>query len=347
MTQYAIEFHQVSKHYKGPKGETKALTDLNLQIKAGEFFALLGPSGSGKTTSLRLLGGFEAPTSGRIKLFGAAAEHLPPFERPVATVFQDYALFNHLSVIDNVAYGMMVKGIDKATRYAASRKMLAMVQLQGLEDRKPGALSGGQRQRVSLARALLIEPKILLLDEPLSALDLKLREEMRVELKNLQKKLGINFVYVTHDQGEALAMADRVAIFNQGALQQVGTPRDIYEKPISRFVAEFVGRANLLPPALSQDLGLGRRWYALRGEKVEILTSGKKAANKLTLPATVVDSQYQGMAWHMELSIDHPAHRMGTQKMFSVICPVGDDIAKKGQQVTLAFAATAVHAVKE
>ncbi|MDI9314185.1 MAG: ABC transporter ATP-binding protein [Hydrotalea sp.] len=339
MNKTAIEFIGVGKDYQTSKGVINALINLNLNIKPGEFFALLGPSGSGKTTSLRLLGGFEPPSHGAIKLFGAPTEHLPPFERPIATVFQDYALFNHFSILDNVAYGMMVRGVAKAKRHAAARDMLALVQLTGMEDRKPGALSGGQRQRVALARALLTKPKILLLDEPLSALDLKLREEMRVELKSLQKKLGINFVYVTHDQGEALAMADRIAIFNKGQLEQVATPLDIYEKPASLFVAEFVGRANLLTAALSKDLGLAEKWHAVRGEKITI--AKQKKTGGLSLAAKIIDQQYQGSSWHFEALPDHKA---AGGKMFLVIVPSGQEPdVKKGDKVYLSFAASAAH----
>ncbi len=344
MVKNAIEFVGVGKDYQTNKGIFHALSDLNLEIRQGEFFALLGPSGSGKTTSLRLLGGFEPPSYGAIKLFGQATEHLPPFERPIATVFQDYALFNHFSIIDNVAYGMMVRGVDKKKRYAAAREMLSMVQLSGMEDRKPSALSGGQRQRVSLARALLTQPKILLLDEPLSALDLKLREEMRVELKNLQKTLGINFVYVTHDQGEALAMADRIAIFNQGRLEQVGTPLEIYETPGSLFVAEFVGRANLLNPDVAKDIGLPAQWHAVRGEKITI--AKQKKSTGLSLAAKVVDQQYQGSSWHFELSLEHAG--AGKHKMFLVIAPSGQEpTVKKGEKVYLTFDKSSTHPLKK
>ena len=231
---------------------------------------MLGPSGSGKTTCLRLIAGFEQPTSGRIEIFGSRAEGVPPYRRNVNTVFQDYALFPHLNVLDNVAYGLMVKGVGKAERQREAEAALEMVKLPGYGARRPGQLSGGQRQRVALARALVNRPKVLLLDEPLGALDLKLRENMQEELKTLQKSLGITFVFVTHDQGEALSMANRVAVFNDGRIMQVGSPEDIYQRPNSRFVADFVGSSNVLPPDFVARHGGQRRWASLRPEAVRI-----------------------------------------------------------------------------
>ncbi|MGB5558016.1 MAG: ABC transporter ATP-binding protein, partial [Paracoccaceae bacterium] len=233
----AVEFLNVSRLF----GKVRAVDGVDLAVEEGSFFAMLGPSGSGKTTCLRLISGFEAPSSGAIRIFGEDAGGVPPNRRNVNTVFQDYALFPHLSVSDNVAYGLMVRGIDKRTRRAKADEMLELVHLEGYGTRKPAELSGGQRQRVALARALVNEPRVLLLDEPLGALDLKLREAMQDELKDLQKRLGITFVFVTHDQGEALSMADKVAVFNEGKVAQVGTPSEIYEAPATRFVADFVG----------------------------------------------------------------------------------------------------------
>ena len=247
----AVSFQHVSRHF----GSVRAVDDVSLDIAEGEFFAMLGPSGSGKTTCLRLIAGFEQPTSGHIEIFGDTAEGVPPYRRNVNTVFQDYALFPHMTVLDNVAYGLMVKGVDKAKRDAKAEEALALVALPGFGGRRPSQLSGGQRQRVALARALVNQPKVLLLDEPLGALDLKLREQMQVELKTLQRNLGITFVFVTHDQGEALSMADRVAIFNDGKIVQVGTPEDIYERPETRFVADFVGSSNVLSPDFSKASG--------------------------------------------------------------------------------------------
>ncbi len=222
----AVLFQSVSRHF----GAVRAVDGVDLAIAEGEFFAMLGPSGSGKTTCLRLIAGFEQPTAGHIEIFGETAEGVPPYRRAVNTVFQDYALFPHLTILDNVAYGLMVRGVGKAERRRQAEEALAMVALPGYGARKPGQLSGGQRQRVALARALVNRPRVLLLDEPLGALDLKLREQMQEELKSLQKSLGLTFVFVTHDQSEALSMADRVAVFNEGKVQQVGTPEEIYRR---------------------------------------------------------------------------------------------------------------------
>ena len=247
----AVSFQNVSRHF----GNVRAVDNVTLDIAPGEFFAMLGPSGSGKTTCLRLIAGFEQPTSGHIEIFGETAEGLPPYKRNVNTVFQDYALFPHMTVGQNVAYGLMIKGVGRAERENKAVQALAMVKLKGYEARRPSQLSGGQRQRVALARALVNEPKVLLLDEPLGALDLKLREQMQEELKVLQKQLGITFVFVTHDQGEALSMADRVAIFNEGKIVQAGSPTEVYERPRSRFVADFVGSSNVMSPEFSSAHG--------------------------------------------------------------------------------------------
>ncbi|MGH6923524.1 MAG: ABC transporter ATP-binding protein [Propylenella sp.] len=233
----AITFQNVSRSF----GTVRAVDGASFEIAPGEFFAMLGPSGSGKTTCLRLIAGFDQPTSGHIELFGETAEGVPPYRRHVNTVFQDYALFPHMNVLENVAYGLKVKGVARPEQETRAREALSLVKLVGMEQRRPAQLSGGQRQRVALARALVNRPKALLLDEPLGALDLKLREQMQVELKALQQKLGITFVFVTHDQGEALSMADRVAIFNEGRLVQLGTPREVYDEPATTFVASFMG----------------------------------------------------------------------------------------------------------
>jgi putative spermidine/putrescine transport system ATP-binding protein len=277
----AVRFTNVSRHF----GNVRAVDKLTLDITTGEFFALLGPSGSGKTTCLRLIAGFEQPTSGTIEIFGEHAAGLPPYRRNVNTVFQDYALFPHMTVRDNVAYGLMVKGIAKAERHGKANDALARVALAGYGDRRPGQLSGGQRQRVALARALVNEPKVLLLDEPLGALDLKLREQMQDELKDLQRSLGITFIFVTHDQGEALSMADRIAIFNEGKIVQVGKPEDVYERPQTKFVANFVGSSNILPSSLTGTNG----WSSIRPEKITI-TSAENSRTSVTVRSI----HYQG-----------------------------------------------------
>jgi len=225
-------------------GEVCAVSGVDLDIFEGEFITLLGPSGSGKTTVLRMIAGFEKPDAGTILLSGKDVSQLPPYDRDVNTVFQDYALFPHMDVISNIEYGLRVNGVDKSERRQRAMNALEQVRLEGYENRKPAQLSGGQRQRVALARALVNRPSVLLLDEPLGALDLKLREQMQIELKELQRAVGITFIFVTHDQEEALTMSDRIAVFNQGRIEQLGTPREIYENPQSPFVSEFVGQTN-------------------------------------------------------------------------------------------------------
>jgi putative spermidine/putrescine transport system ATP-binding protein len=266
----AVSFRNVSRRF----GSVRAVDGVTLDIAEGEFFAMLGPSGSGKTTCLRLIAGFDQPDEGHIEIFGETAEGVPPYKRNVNTVFQDYALFPHMTVGENVAYGLRIKGVARAARDAKAREALAMVKLAQYEERRPAQLSGGQRQRVALARALVNGPKVLLLDEPLGALDLKLREQMQEELKALQKQLGITFVFVTHDQGEALSMANRVAIFNEGRIIQVGSPADVYECPQSRFVADFVGSSNVLSPAFASHHGGAAKWTSLRPEKIGVFPSG-------------------------------------------------------------------------
>jgi putative spermidine/putrescine transport system ATP-binding protein len=266
----AVRFVNVCRHF----GPVRAVDGVTLDIAEGEFFAMLGPSGSGKTTCLRLIAGFEQPSAGHIEIFGETAEGVPPYKRNVNTVFQDYALFPHMTVGENVAYGLRIKGVAKAEREARARKALAMVKLAGYEQRRPSQLSGGQRQRVALARALVNGPKALLLDEPLGALDLKLREQMQEELKTLQKQLGITFVFVTHDQGEALSMADRVAVFNEGKIVQVDSPAKVYERPQSRFVADFVGSSNVLSPDFAANHGCSAKWTSLRPERIAVAAPG-------------------------------------------------------------------------
>lgn len=290
----AVEFQAVSRHFGSGPTAVKAVDAVDLTIAEGSFFAMLGPSGSGKTTCLRLISGFEQPTAGAIRIFGQDVSAVPPNRRNVNTVFQDYALFPHMNVRDNVAYGLMVKRMGRSQRYAKAEEMLALVQLGGYGDRKPGQLSGGQRQRVALARALVNEPRVLLLDEPLGALDLKLREAMQDELKALQQRLGITFVFVTHDQHEALSMADSLAVFNQGKIAQIGTPAEIYAQPRTRFVADFVGSSNLLPPALTQTLGGPAKWSSLRPEHTRLAATGP-------ITGTVTALRYLGAATRVVL----------------------------------------------
>ncbi len=273
----------VSKHY----GEVAAVESLDLEVKRGEFFTLLGPSGSGKTTTLRMIAGFEEPDTGRVELGGKDVTGLPPYDRSVNTVFQDYALFPHMSVGDNVAYGLRVKGVDKEERRRRASEALATVRLAGYEARRPNQLSGGQQQRVALARAIVNEPRVLLLDEPLGALDLKLREQMQVELKGIQGQVGITFIYVTHDQEEALTMSDRIAVFNEGRVQQIGPPTEIYERPDNAFVAGFVGVSNLL----ERD---GRR-FTVRPEKISFIENGSAPNGLHVEEGRIKDVSYAGM----------------------------------------------------
>jgi putative spermidine/putrescine transport system ATP-binding protein len=278
-----ISVRSLTKRY----GDVVAVDGVDLDIAAGEFFTMLGPSGSGKTTTLRMIAGFEMPDEGTIELAGEDVSRLPPYDRPVNTVFQDYALFPHMSVQENVEYGLMVKKIRKGDRRSRAAEALAMVRLGGFGERKPAQLSGGQRQRVALARAIVNRPRVLLLDEPLGALDLKLRQEMQIELKAIQREVGITFVYVTHDQEEALTMSDRLAVFNQGRIEQIGPPAEVYEHPQSEFIAGFVGVSNVI----ERD---GRR-YTVRPEKINILLDGElPQAGSHVERGVVHDVQYVG-----------------------------------------------------
>jgi putative spermidine/putrescine transport system ATP-binding protein len=247
-----------------------AVDHVDLEVRDGEFFSMLGPSGSGKTTTLRMIAGFELPTEGRILLHGVEVTNQPPFARDVNTVFQDYALFPHMTVGDNVAYGLLVRKVPKGERTRRVGEALDMVRLTGYERRKPGQLSGGQRQRVALARALVNRPRLLLLDEPLGALDLKLREEMQIELKAIQQQVGITFIYVTHDQEEALTMSDRLAVFNRGRVEQVGAPAEVYERPRTPFVAGFVGTSNLLRGEVARAIVGEAGTFTVRPEKIRL-----------------------------------------------------------------------------
>jgi putative spermidine/putrescine transport system ATP-binding protein len=266
----AVSLHGVRKTY----GDVVAVDRIDLEVGAGEFFTLLGPSGSGKTTTLRLIAGFELPTAGSVLLDGADVSRLPPYGRDVNTVFQDYALFPHMSVGDNVGYGLMVRRVPKKERAARVSEALEMVRLPGYEKRRPGQLSGGQRQRIALARALVNRPRVLLLDEPLGALDLKLREQMQIELKGIQKDVGITFLFVTHDQDEALTMSDRMAVFNDGRIEQVGTPAEVYESPATAFVAGFVGTSNLITGEVARAITGADGTFTVRPEKIHLAEPG-------------------------------------------------------------------------
>ena len=277
-------------------GTLTAVDRLDLEIAPGEFFSMLGPSGSGKTTVLRLIAGFEQPNAGTVELFGEDVTKKAPFDRDVNTVFQDYALFPHMTVRDNVAYGLRVRGVPKAERRARALKALESVRLDHLGDRMPSQLSGGQRQRVALARAIVVEPKALLLDEPLGALDLKLREQMQVELKQIQSEVGITFIYVTHDQDEALTMSDRIAVFNEGRIEQLSSPRDLYEHPANEFVAGFVGVSN----AIERD---GKK-LTIRPEKIRLIGEGDPTDGLVTERGEITESAYVGMVTRVKVELE-------------------------------------------
>jgi putative spermidine/putrescine transport system ATP-binding protein len=318
----------------------RAVDGVSFAIEDGEFFSMLGPSGSGKTTCLRLVGGFELPSSGRILLQGRDASRLPPYQRDVNTVFQDYALFPHMSVRENVEYGLRMKGVETARRAREVEAALEMVALSGFGARRPGQLSGGQRQRVALARALVNRPRVLLLDEPLGALDLKLREQMQVELKSLHRRLGITFVYVTHDQGEALSMSDRVAVFDRGRIEQVDTPRNLYTRPRTAFVAGFVGTANVVGGALARRLTGSERPFSVRPEHIRFAEPG---GDLVGVEGTLLDVQYHGAVSRYEVEVEGGA-------LLTVSLPNADGEApgpRAGQAVRLAWSRQAMVPVVE
>ncbi len=316
-------------------GALTVLHELSLDIEPGEYLVLLGPSGSGKTTLLSILGGFLQPTKGEVLIDGRDCTRMPPAKRPTTTVFQDYALFPHMSVGANVAFGLRMNGVAKTERARQARETLALVGLEQALDKKPHQLSGGQRQRVALARALVNQPKVLLLDEPLGALDLKLRENMQEELKALQKALGITFVFVTHDQGEALSMADRVAVFNDGKIMQVGTPEEIYQRPATRFVADFVGSSNVLPPDFVQRWSGQHRWASLRPEAIRV---GSTVAGE-GVPARLVSTNYLGAT--TKLLLDAEGLRL------HATVPAGAALPEPGEEVTLTFNREHLHLMEE
>lgn len=292
-----IEIRNLTKSF----GAVRAVDGVDLDIHAGEFLTLLGPSGSGKTTVLRMIAGFETPDSGSVQLNGVDITYLPPYERDVNTVFQDYALFPHMDVISNIEYGLRVKGIAKDERRQKALKALEQVRLSGYENRKPNQLSGGQRQRVALARALVNRPSVLLLDEPLGALDLKLRQQMQIELKELQREVGITFIFVTHDQEEALTMSDRIAVFDKGRIQQLDKPSAIYERPTNEFVAGFVGISNLISGAAAQAI-LGKSGtFTVRPEKIHI---GKPQSNMRSAEGLIKEVEYLGPSTRFLVQLD-------------------------------------------
>ena len=346
VSEIAIEARNAVKAFGQGAAAVRALDDVSVQIRKGEFFTLLGPSGCGKTTLLRLIAGFESPTSGQILLDGQDITNLPPNRRPVNTVFQSYALFPHLTVAQNVGFGLQMQGKPKAEVEETARRMLALVRLEAMADRKTSQLSGGQQQRVALARALAPKPKVLLLDEPLSALDLKLRKEMQVELKRLQTETGITFVFVTHDQEEALTMSDRIGVMSAGKIQQIGAPRDIYTRPVNRFVASFIGETNFLPATLQGSaarLGTGDLveltdpparsgsvTLTVRPEQVRLAESG--------IAATITSWVYFGTDTHVHLAL-----RDGTEVVARLQSnPSGETGLTQGAAVHLRFAPGAV-----
>jgi spermidine/putrescine transport system ATP-binding protein len=315
----AVEIRGVTKRFD----EVVAVDDVDLTIADGEFFAMLGPSGCGKTTTLRMIAGLEFPTQGSLRIFGDEVGTLPPNKRPVNTVFQNYALFPHMTVLDNVSFGLRMSGVNKAEAKQRAGEMIELVQLDGMAGRKPNQLSGGQQQRVALARALVNKPKVLLLDEPLGALDLKLRQEMQTELKSLQRELGVSFVFVTHDQEEALTMSDRIAVMDQGKLLQVGSAEDLYARPASRFVADFIGQTNLIEATVADSntivLQNGQRLRApsphaagtavamsLRPETIHVGARGTVPAvhEATSLEGVISSASYLGHSMVYEVSID-------------------------------------------
>ncbi len=338
----AIEFNQVSRHF----GEVKAVDSVDLTIQDGEFFTLLGPSGSGKTTCLRMIAGFDHPTSGQIKLHGRDVTNLPAYDREVNTVFQDYALFPHMSVGENIGYGLMIRKVPKSERNRQVRAMLELVQLPGLEHRKPSQLSGGQRQRVALARALINKPKVLLLDEPLGALDLKLRQQMQVELKSIQHEVGITFIFVTHDQEEALTMSDRIAVFDMGRIVQTGTPSELYERPRTSFVASFVGTSNILSGETAQKITGSAQNISVRPEKIRLVAPETETADSFcAADGQVTAVVYAGMITRYTVALAHGQTMIVAEQNL-------DDVSKsvatsRGKQVRLIWPCSANNVLQD
>ena len=347
----AVELRGVVKRFEGEVGRrvarfmdsgagrvaadaVVAVAGIDLEIADGEFFSMLGPSGSGKTTTLRMIAGFELPSEGRILLHGEDVTSRPPFERDVNTVFQDYALFPHMTVGDNVAYGLMIRKVPKPERAQRVGEALAMVRLSGYERRKPSQLSGGQRQRVALARALVNRPRVLLLDEPLGALDLKLREEMQIELKAIQQEVGITFIYVTHDQEEALTMSDRLAVFSQGRIEQVGSPADVYERPATPFVAGFVGTSNLLTGPVAEAVLGTPGTFTVRPEKIRLADpEAAVAADESSALGRIRTVVYLGPDTRYVVSLDAGAELVVTEQNLATSSM--EALAAEGRRVRL------------
>jgi putative spermidine/putrescine transport system ATP-binding protein len=311
----SVVLRDVRKVFAVGPGAVTAVDGVDLDVDAGEFFAMLGPSGSGKTTVLRMIAGFEQPTGGRILLDGQDVGRLAPFQRNVNTVFQDYALFPHMSVDENVGYGLRVKGVGRTERRARVADALATVRLSDYGPRRPAQLSGGQRQRVALARALVNRPRVLLLDEPLGALDRQLREEMQVELKAIQRDVGITFLFVTHDQDEALTMSDRIAVFHQGRVEQVGTPREVYDHPATPFVAGFVGTSNLLTGSTARAVLGADGTFSVRPEKIRVGDEGDPAgAEEVAVAGTLADVVYAGAETRYTVDLDAGVRMVALQQ---------------------------------
>jgi len=327
----AVTLEDVEKRF----GDVVAVTGVNLEIGEGEFFSMLGPSGSGKTTTLRLIAGFETLTRGRISLYGRDVSTIPAFERDVNTVFQDYALFPHMNVFENVGYGLMVRHVPRGERASRVAEALRRVRLAGFDDRRPSQLSGGQRQRVALARALVNRPKVLLLDEPLGALDRKLREEMQVELKEIQRQVGITFVFVTHDQDEALSMSDRLAVFNAGSVEQVGTPTEIYEHPATEFVAGFVGTSNVIEGDVARRVVGQPGRFSVRPEKIRVEPAGSSAGpDEHSVTGRIRDIVYLGAQTRYLVTVDGDVDFVvATQNLTSP----AEGIDQRGREVQLVW----------
>ncbi|MDX1999678.1 MAG: ABC transporter ATP-binding protein [Thermoanaerobaculia bacterium] len=327
-------------------GAVRALDGVSLEVADGEFFSLLGPSGSGKTTCLRLVAGFDRPTAGRIELHGQDVTDRAPFERDVNTVFQDYALFPHLTVADNIGYGLSLRKIPAEERRRRVAEALELVRLPDLGDRKPAQLSGGQRQRVALARALVNRPRVLLLDEPLGALDQKLREQMQVELKAIQQQVGITFVFVTHDQEEALTLSDRLAVFSQGRIEQVGTPREIYEHPATRFVASFVGTSNLFEGELAQALLGSDRAFTVRPERVSLHDPGAPFGDgEIGFEGVITEAVYRGATTVFHVQGDRGERLLAWAPNLGD--GASDPAAARGRRVQARFRRDHVHPLPE